>query len=942
MMFLHNRNITFIDNFNGNLNLLPNSITWKPIIGDGRQYNLIGWGGNEYEYYTKYSSLLDGSGYLVILTNKFDSLDPNTPQSNSIPGVSASNPNQNVGPATWNSGKISTQNKICFKYGTISIRAKLPIGSGLNFAYWMLRWDYPVNNWPKSGEIDILESPVSNPFLIYGTAHWNGENNPTQNYNNTKNIEFNNTLDYHIYSISWDTTGIKWYVDGIEYSGINKLDFGSTYYPFDEPFFLMIQTAVGGGFAGNPALNLKETKAYVDYVSWSAYTMNNNLVGKLYIQTYQIGSSWSHFRGIYSTNTGQSPFEGPIDFSNIMSYTASGIILSTPAIDKYNNIYFGCDNGKLYCLNSDGQTLKWSYQTELINYQNKNIYGYIRTSPTIGPNDLIYFGTLYLTADSNYVPHHTFPGSLYCLNSSGTLKWSKNLGTSIFSSPAIDSNGLIYVSAFDGYFYCIESISGNIIYSYNININTLNYSSVTIGQNDLVYVGSYNGSVYCFDSLTSYSPIWTYQIPSGYIIYTTPAIDDYGTLYFTAWKYNGSNIAYCIAINTITTSTVLKGSLKWSYTITESSNVICFGSPTIGLNNQIYFTTTDLSQNKLYSLSTISGNVNWICNIPELKTQIQNSPIVDCNGYIYFITYGGKLLRIKDNGDNFEILLLTQILNNYVYSSLALNNKGILYFGALDNKLYSVTSLPIISGTIETITENSIEIGHINLNINTNLSFYVNNKFIDTFYYPNIPPIIKFNDLQQNTEYNIKFKPFKIISDTYQIYGNDYNLIGSTLSNNVACYGENTKILCYDNIYIPIYELTTNILVKTHNNNYIKIKSILKGKMINDPLNWKNCMFKLKENDLYITGTHSILVDKLNISTKLMYKNLNIKIDKIDNKYKLLSGISENFEKMEDTYTYIYYHIVLESDDKNKCYGIYANGILSESLSINTYNQINN
>ena len=108
--------------------------------------------------------------------------------------------------------------------------------------------------------------------------------------------------------------------------------------------------------------------------------------------------------------------------------------------------------------------------------------------------------------------------------------------------------------------------------------------------------------------------------------------------------------------------------------------------------------------------------------------------------------------------------------------------------------------------------------------------------------------------------------------------------------------------------------------------------------MINDPNNIKSCMYKMiktKNNKLIdhliITGLHSILVDTITLND-IIYEY------KIDDKYMLIAGYSNKFIKLNNTNIYTYYHLVLEDDDINKRYGIYTNGILSESTSLSVFN----
>ena len=154
------------------------------------------------------------------------------------------------------------------------------------------------------------------------------------------------------------------------------------------------------------------------------------------------------------------------------------------------------------------------------------------------------------------------------------------------------------------------------------------------------------------------------------------------------------------------------------------------------------------------------------------------------------------------------------------------------------------------------------------------------------------------------------------------------------------CFNKDTKILCLENdveIYIKIQDILVGTLVKTYKHGYKKVKKIYKGLLRNNPKKPFSWMYKMNKSykmtdDLIVTGRHSILVDKLS------YKNYRDIISfkgepriKIDDKYLILACVSEKFEQIKDNNMYEYYHISLHSDGKQKRYGIYANGVLTET-----------
>lgn len=162
-----------------------------------------------------------------------------------------------------------------------------------------------------------------------------------------------------------------------------------------------------------------------------------------------------------------------------------------------------------------------------------------------------------------------------------------------------------------------------------------------------------------------------------------------------------------------------------------------------------------------------------------------------------------------------------------------------------------------------------------------------------------------------------------------------------------SCFNEGTKILCLNkNLeeYIAIENLRKGDFVKTYNHGYRKIDLIGKNRMINNPDTWHGCMYKMEKTaqnglleDLIVTGGHSVLVDDLG-----EYKQQNEEkfggTLMIDDKYLLLSAISNDFIKIEGIQSYTYYHFTLENDgNDDERFGVWANGILTETPSKNQF-----
>ena len=233
--------LTWSDEFNGTS---LDAGAWSNESGDGCP-GLCGWGNNELEYYTAPpNNLFFQDGKMIIEARQ-----------------------ETFGGKSYTSSRIKTQGKQSFKYGRIDIRAILPKGKGIWPAFWLLPQDNVYGGWPKSGEIDMMENMGSEPSKVVGTLHYGpgpGSTYISRNYS----VPGPNLNDqFHLFSLEWKQDQIKWYVDDVLYSTINKADLGGLNYPFNEKFFLIINLAVGGNFSGNPdASTLFPQWLIVDYI----------------------------------------------------------------------------------------------------------------------------------------------------------------------------------------------------------------------------------------------------------------------------------------------------------------------------------------------------------------------------------------------------------------------------------------------------------------------------------------------------------------------------------------------------------------------------------------------------------------------------------------------------------------------------------------------------
>jgi beta-glucanase (GH16 family) len=168
---------------------------------------------------------------------------------------------QTVGNFLYTSARMNTLNKVSAQYGRVEARIKLPLGAGLWPAFWMLGTDITSVSWPQCGEIDIMEH-VNDDNVIHGTMHWNNNGHAQYGLSTTTT-----PADFHVYTIFWDSSSIRWYVDNTLYLTGNIANNINNTGAFQLPFYILLNMAVAGDFPGQTVDESKlPASMYVDYV----------------------------------------------------------------------------------------------------------------------------------------------------------------------------------------------------------------------------------------------------------------------------------------------------------------------------------------------------------------------------------------------------------------------------------------------------------------------------------------------------------------------------------------------------------------------------------------------------------------------------------------------------------------------------------------------------
>jgi beta-glucanase (GH16 family) len=223
----------------------PSSAMWNFDIGNGADQGIPGWGNNELQYYTDRSENIiveDGMLKITAIKESFEG-------------------------SSYTSARIQTKDLFEQKYGRFEARIQLPWGQGLWPAFWLLGSNSDEVTWPACGEIDIMENRGSEPTIINGTVHGPGY---SAGESITKAYDLvNDRFDtgFHVFGIEWGEGYINFYVDDVLYNQITPSDVPGEWIFDDQPFYIIMNVAVGGNYGGPPNDNTVFPQTMlVDYV----------------------------------------------------------------------------------------------------------------------------------------------------------------------------------------------------------------------------------------------------------------------------------------------------------------------------------------------------------------------------------------------------------------------------------------------------------------------------------------------------------------------------------------------------------------------------------------------------------------------------------------------------------------------------------------------------
>ena len=224
------------DDFNGNV---VDGTKWSFETGGN------GWGNNELQNYTSGTNTSLNAGILNITARR-----------------------EGSGGREYSSTRMITRGKGDFTYGRFEIKAKLPKGRGTWPAIWMLHSDPIYGVWPASGEIDIMEHVGYDPEKVHASVHTSAYNHVRGTQKTAFKMVPGATDDFHIYRVDWTPYSVKGFIDGAQYFEFVNNNTGYAAWPFNKPFFLILNVAIGGNWGGVQGVDntIFPTTMQIDYV----------------------------------------------------------------------------------------------------------------------------------------------------------------------------------------------------------------------------------------------------------------------------------------------------------------------------------------------------------------------------------------------------------------------------------------------------------------------------------------------------------------------------------------------------------------------------------------------------------------------------------------------------------------------------------------------------
>ena len=173
----------------------------------------------------------------------------------------------------YTSARLVSRGKADWTYGRVEVSAKLPSGRGTWPAIWMLPTGQTYGGWPNSGEIDIMEQVGFDPDVVHASVHTSAYNHKIQTQKTAEIRVPTSRTQFNVYAVEWTPEEIRCFVNQQHYFTFRNerlTNPASDYrqWPFDKPFHLLLNVAVGGTWGGQRGVDpaVWPQRLEIDYV----------------------------------------------------------------------------------------------------------------------------------------------------------------------------------------------------------------------------------------------------------------------------------------------------------------------------------------------------------------------------------------------------------------------------------------------------------------------------------------------------------------------------------------------------------------------------------------------------------------------------------------------------------------------------------------------------
>jgi outer membrane protein assembly factor BamB len=361
------------------------------------------------------------------------------------------------------------------------------------------------------------------------------------------------------------------------------------------------------------------------------------------------GAAWTE-AGHDARHSGQASVVGPQDGTVRWSRNLGAPIAGGPAVATDGTIYAFSNAGVLHAIDPATGKDKWTFAGHGSSDNGQDL----STTPAI-----LSDGTV------------LWPGpgsSLYALSPTGQLRWTLHLRGTVLS-PAVASNGRVYVSDSDGDLVALQPGASSAGRRWTITIGTSSYGSPAVGPNGAIYVTA-DDSLYALrDDGSKASDAWKFATRGAIEVSASVAAD--GTIVV------GTNDAYEYGVSP-------QGKVVWKY----PRKVFSYSTPAVPSNGLAYFGDNDGYVDVVHAnTGAVVGRYNGTARpLSSAGDGVWTAPLVDAHDDVYFGTAAGHVFGYTYTGRRLFNLSVGATVDSYP----ALTDTGDLVIGASNGTLYDI------------------------------------------------------------------------------------------------------------------------------------------------------------------------------------------------------------------------------------------------------------